>query len=136
MVAGLLVKASRSWPLWKLPLIDTLVLARVLLSKSVTVKPLSTTMGVLVTLLPSVKAVWPPEALVTGVSFTAVTETTLVPAVLLELPSLTTKLTVRLLVLGELELSVYVTERKAACHCATVAVAPAELRKSWPLPAL
>ena len=56
--------------------------------------------------MPSVKAVLPPEAVLTGVSLVPATETVLVVALLPELPSLTEKLIVRLLVLGEFELFV------------------------------
>ena len=51
-------------------------------------------------------------------------------------PSLTTKLITRVAVLGEPDVSLYVTACKAACHCATVAVAPLELSVSTPVPLL
>ena len=44
MLAGLLVNASRSSPLWKLPVMATVALARVVLSASLRVMPLSTAM--------------------------------------------------------------------------------------------
>ena len=81
----------------------------------------------------------PPSATVrlsataTGASLTAATVTTRVAALLLLAPSFTVKLRVRLAVLGVSELLVYVTARKAACHCASVALAPAELSVSTPV---
>ncbi|VVE50411.1 hypothetical protein PTE30175_04553 [Pandoraea terrae] len=66
MVAPSLVNASTSSPLWKLPLIATLPLASVVLSESLNVTPLSTTTGVLATLLPSVNGVVPPLVVATG----------------------------------------------------------------------
>ena len=66
MLAGLLVNASRSSPLWKLPVMATVALARVVLSASLRVMPLSTATGVLTTLAPSTKAVLPPLVVATG----------------------------------------------------------------------
>jgi hypothetical protein len=78
----------------------------------------------------------PPVVATTGASFTAATLTVWVAAGLLVPPSLTTKLTVRLVVLGLSELFAYVTARNAACHSASVAVAPDEVSVSTPVPAL
>ncbi|MNT75529.1 hypothetical protein D3C72_2144320 [compost metagenome] len=55
---------------------------------------------------------------------------------LLLLPSLMLKLTVRVTVLGVPAVSLYVTARKAACHCASVAVPPLEVSVNTPVPAL
>ena len=95
MVLPLLVKASRSWPDWKFPVMATVALARVVLSTSDRVRPLSMAAGVL-----SVKGVVPPAVVTWGASLTAVTLTILVEALLASVPSLTVKLTVRALVLG------------------------------------
>ena len=51
-------------------------------------------------------------------------------------PSLTAKLTVRALVEGLSELLAYCTARSAACHCASVAVPPAEVSVITPVAAL
>jgi hypothetical protein len=51
-------------------------------------------------------------------------------------PSFTVKLTVREAVDGLSELFEYCTARIAACHCATVAVPPAEFSVITPVPAL
>ncbi len=51
MVLPLLVKASTSSPLWKLPVMDTVALAWVVLSESDSVMPLSTVTAVPVPLL-------------------------------------------------------------------------------------
>ena len=101
-----LLKASTSSPLWKLPLIDTRALANVVLSRSLTVRPGSTATGVDVVLSPAVKAALPPLALAIGVWSVAVTVTARVTTLLLALPSLTWKLTVRVAVLGVMALSV------------------------------
>ena len=61
-------------------------LARVVLSTSLTVIPESTTTGVEVTLLPSVKAVVPPLVVKMGASFVVVTRTSFVAVLLLLLP--------------------------------------------------
>src|SRR5690606_7843229 len=68
-----------------------------------------------------------------GASLTAVTLTVLVAGVLSSSPSLTTKLTVRLAVLGASLLLLYVTERRAACHWARLALAPVEVSVSTPV---
>ena len=85
---------------------DTVAVESVVLSRSLMVIPLSITTGVLVTLLPSINAVVPPDAMAIGVSLTLVTLTVLVAALLSIVPSLTTKLRVRLPVFGVSELSV------------------------------
>ena len=51
-------------------------------------------------------------------------------------PSFTVKLTVREAVEGLSELFEYCTARIAACHCASVAVPPAEVSVITPVPAL
>ena len=71
-----------------------------------------------------------------GVWSVSATVTLRVAVALFLVPSLTTKLTVRVALLGVIALSVYVTARKAACHCASVAVAPLELSVSTPVPLL
>ena len=137
MTELVLVKLSESSPLWKLPVIDTVPLASVVLSRSDTVMPLSTATGVEVALSPAVKAVLPPLAVAIGVWSVSATVTVLVAAVLvLLLPSCTWKLMVRVALFGVTALSVYVTARSAACHCATVAVAPLEVSVSTPVPLL
>ena len=68
-----------------------------------------------------------------GASFTAATVTALVAAMLLLVPSLTVTLRVRLAVFGLSEVLVYVTVRKAVCHCASVALALAEVSVSTPV---
>jgi hypothetical protein len=50
--------------------------------------------------------------------------------------SLTRKVTVRAEVAGSSEVFEYCTERNAACHCASVAVLPAEVSVITPVPAL
>ena len=55
---------------------------------------------------------------------------------LLLLPSVTWKLIVRVAVLGVTAVSVQVTARIAACHCAIVAVAPLEVSVKTPVAAL
>ena len=69
-------------------------------------------------------------------SFTAVTLT--VEATVFEFaePSFTVKLTVLDAVEGLSELLEYCTARSAACHCASVAVPPAEVSVITPVPAL
>ena len=62
----------------------------------------------------------------TGASFTAVTLIVEVTVFELAALSFTVKLTVRALVDGLSELFEYCTALNAACHCATVAVFPAE----------
>src|ERR1041385_7562296 len=54
----------------------------------------------------------------------------------LAVPSFTWKVTVRAAVDGLSELFEYCTARKAACHCATVAVLPAEVSVIPPVAAL
>ena len=75
IVLGLLVKASTSWLVWKLPVMLTVALASVGESESASVKPLSTTTGVEVTVSASVKATVPPLVVTVGASLTAVTVT-------------------------------------------------------------
>ncbi len=72
----------------------------------------------------------------TGASLTAATLT--VEATVFELAalSLTVKLTVREAVDGLSELFEYCTARSATCHCASVAVPPAEVSVITPVPAL
>ncbi|MGD1827540.1 hypothetical protein A203_19730 [Chromobacterium violaceum] len=132
----MLLNASASSPLWKLPVMDTVADASVVLSRSDRVMPPSTATGVDAVLLPAVKAALPPLAVAIGVWSVAATVTVLVVAALFLLPSLTTKLTVRVAVLGVTALSVYLTARSAACHCASVAVAPLELSVNTPVPLL
>ena len=67
VVLLVLLKASTSWPLWKLPLMDTLALASVVLSRSLIVMPESTATGVDVVLSPAVKAALPPLVVAIGV---------------------------------------------------------------------
>ncbi|MGD1827539.1 hypothetical protein A203_19725 [Chromobacterium violaceum] len=103
----MLVKLSESSPLWKLPVIDAVALASVVLSRSDRVMPPSTATGVDVVLSPAVKAVLPPLAVAIGVWSVAVTVIARVAAELvLLLPSATWKLTVRVAVLGVTALSV------------------------------
>ena len=78
----------------------------------------------------------PPLALTVGESFTAVTANCWVETAEVPPWPLTTKLTVRAAVFGVSLVLVYVTERSAACHCPSVAVAPAELRFSTPVASL
>ena len=66
MVAGTLVKARTSWPVWKAPVIATEPELNVALSESFTVIAASTTTGMDVTLFPSVNAVTPPLVVTTG----------------------------------------------------------------------
>src|SRR3954468_11096848 len=84
----------------------------------------------------SVKVGFDPLALNVGASFTAVTLT--VEATVLEpvVPSLMVKLTVREAVEGLSELLAYCPARSAACHCASVAVPPAEVSVITPVAAL
>jgi hypothetical protein len=72
----------------------------------------------------------------TAGSFTAVTLTVLATVFELAAPSFTVKLTVRALVDGLSELLEYCTARNAACHCASVAVPPAEVSVITPVAAL
>ena len=91
---------------WKLVVMLTVALASVVLSASVTVMPESTTTGVEVVLLPSVKEVVPFEVVTIGVSLVAVMLTCLVAVLLSLVPSLTTKLIVLVEVFGVSELLV------------------------------
>ena len=95
-----------SSPDWKLVVMLTVALASVVLSASVTVMPLSTTTGVEVVLLPSVKTVVPFEVVTIGVSLVAVMLICLVAVLLSLVPSLTTKEIVLFEVFGVLELLV------------------------------
>ena len=72
----------------------------------------------------------------TGASFTPVTFTVEVIVFEFNALSFTVKLTVRATVLGASEEFAYVTARSAACHCAVVAVPPAEVRLITPVAAL
>ncbi len=106
MVMPLLLKDSTSSPLWKPPVIATVALARVGLSRSDTMRPLSTTTGVDAVLSPAVKDALPPDALATGVWSVAATVTVRVTVLLLlPLPSLAIKLSVRVAVFGVTALS-------------------------------
>jgi hypothetical protein len=69
----------------------------------------------------------PSIALKTGASLTAVTLISRVGVLLPDAPSLTLNVTVRVSVLGVSLVLAYVTARNAACHSASVAVAPAEV---------
>ncbi|MND76506.1 hypothetical protein D3C80_681540 [compost metagenome] len=75
MVAGLLLNARRSSAVCRLPVMLTVALARVALSESASVNPLSMITGVETTLLPSLNAVVPPLVVTCGASLTAVTVT-------------------------------------------------------------
>ncbi len=72
----------------------------------------------------------------TDASLTAATLTVLATVFEFAALSLTVKLTVRAAVDGLSELFEYCTARSAACHCATVAVLPAEVSVITPVPAL
>ena len=69
----MLVNASTSWPVWKPVPMETVALAKVVLSRSLRVMALSITTGVEVPLLASVKTVVPPLTVTTGASFSALT---------------------------------------------------------------
>src|SRR5690606_27031020 len=70
-----------------------------------------------------------------GAVFTASMLTVRVAEALVLVPSFTAKLTVLADVFGAAEVSLYVTDRNAACHCAKVAVAPDEVSVSTPVTA-
>ena len=125
-----------SSPALKLPVMATLALARVVLSRSDKVRPPSTRTGMDAALSPAMKAVLPPPTVTTGVCAVAATLTARCAGALFFVPSLTTKLTARTAVSGVMALLLYVTARRAACHCATVAVAPEDARVSTPVPLL
>src|SRR5579885_862538 len=65
----------------------------------------------------SVYAVGPPLVVRIGESSTAVTVTFLVALALESVPSLTANAIVRVDVLGVSEVSIYVIDRSALCHC-------------------
>ena len=69
----------------------------------------------------------------TGASFTAVRAIVLVTVLLSFVPSFTTNVTLRVVVLGASLVLVYVTARNATCHLASVAVPPDEVSVSTPL---
>ncbi|MGD1827538.1 hypothetical protein A203_19720 [Chromobacterium violaceum] len=98
MVLPLLVNASTSSPLWKLPVMDTVPLASVGLTLSVTVMPPSTATGVEVALSPAVKAALLPLVASTGAALTAIV--TLAALLVPPRPSLTVTCIVRVEVLG------------------------------------
>src|SRR5690606_41862596 len=70
-----------------------------------------------------------------GALFPASMLTVRVAEALVLVPSFTAKLTVLADVFGAAEVSLYVTDRNAACHCAKVAVAPDEVSVSTPVTA-
>ncbi len=76
------------------------------------------------------------ELVTVGASFTAAMLIVLATVLEPSAPSLAAKVTVREVVEGLSELFEYCTARSATCHCARVAVAPAELRLMTPVPAL
>ena len=106
MVLLLFTNDRTSSPDWKLAVMLTVADASVVLSASLIVTPESTTTGVEVVLLPSVKEVVPFEVVTISVSLVAVMLTCLVAVLLSLVPSLTTKLIVLVEVFGVLELLV------------------------------
>ncbi len=117
------VNARTSWPLWKLPVIATVAEESVVAAVSATVTPESTATGVEAVLSPATNDA-EPESVVTCTGVTTLTVS--VAAVLVFVPSLVANEIVRLpsvvLVLEN------VTADSTFAHCASVAVAPAELR--------
>ncbi len=127
-----LPSASTSSPLWKLPVIATVADAMVAESESVSVKPASTTTGAEGALSPETKVVVPPLSVTIGDWSVGTTLIVRWKLVLTFVPSVITKLMTRCVPSGVAAESVKRTERSAACHCASVAVPPAELRASTP----
>ena len=125
------VNASTSSLLWKPPVIATVVEASVVALPSVTVKPASIVTGVDAVLSPEANAAAPESVVIVG---GAVMWIVSVPAVLVFVPSLVANEIVRLpyvvLVLEN------VTAFSAFVHCASVAVAPAEVSVNTPVAAL
>jgi hypothetical protein len=103
-------------------------LANVVLSKSETVM----TELITVAASPSVnaKVLDTPS---TGASFTETTLMKLVNTLLAVVPSVVANETERCVVAGFSLLLTYFTDRKAACHCVTVAIAPDEVRVNTPV---
>jgi hypothetical protein len=101
-------------------------------SASVTVKPESTATGVEAVLSPATNEAEPESVVTTGAG--SITVTVSVDAVLVAVPSLTAYEIVRL---PNLELVLEnLTELSAFAHCASVAVAPEEVKVSTPVAAL
>jgi hypothetical protein len=80
--------------------------------------------------------VQPAGSVLTGASLTGPTLTVEVTVFELAAPSLTVQVTVRAAADGSSEVLAYCTARSAACHCAVVAVLPAELSDMTPVAAL
>ena len=122
------VKPSTSWSLWKLPVIATVADASVEAAVSVTVKPESIATGVDAVLSPATNAA-EPESVVTCTGFTTLIVS--VAAVLVFVPSLVANAIVRapnvVLVLENF------TALSACAHCASVAVAPADVSVRMPV---
>src|SRR5260221_13472804 len=131
IVTGTLVTDSTSCPEAKLPVIDTLPEVSVALSRSANVGSASSRDRVQISV--DVGSVQKDS---TDASFTAATFTVLVTVFEFAVPSFTVKLTVRALVDGLSELLEYCTARSATCHCASVAVLPAEVSVITPVAAL
>jgi hypothetical protein len=131
IVAPSFVNASTSSPLWKPPVIATVVEPSVVALPSVTVKPESIVTGVDAVLSPATNEAEPESVVIVG---GAVMLTVSVPAVLVFVPSLVANEIVRLpyvvLVLEN------VTDFSASAHCASDAVEPAEVSVNTPVAAL
>ena len=125
-----MLNASVSSPLWKLPVIDTVPLASVLLALSVTLTLPSTATGVEVALSPAVKAELPPLVVSNGASLIA--SITLAAVLVPPRPSLTVTCTVRVAVLGVPAVSLKVSALTSVPTRDAVALLLKSTIRSWP----
>ena len=125
------VNASTSCPLWKPPVIATVVLPSVVALPSVTVKPESIATGVDVALSPATNAAEPESVVIVGGAVMLIVS---VANALFFVPSFIWYEIVRLpydvLVLEN------VTAFSALAHCASVAVPPIDVSNRTPVPAV